>query len=156
MSTNAPTECPFCDERGARHEVHAHIVTAHPERLETGHDEQSGRMHYRVACPVCEDSYEHRVKPRSRDADFLETFAAEIRMVGFDMLLNHMEAAHGEQQAPESAQEADEPMPAVGPGGGRGRPGQAGIPQPPGMGGDAHNHLPGPPAIKKTATNGRS
>lgn len=127
------TRCPYCGEEGTRQEVHLHLVRAHGDELETWTDAETGRMHYRVACPVCGDAYEHRVKPRSRDTGFLERFADEIRMVGFDMLLNHVEAAH------ESS--ADEPEPAVeptalpeaGPGGGRGRPGTAGVPLPPGM-----------------------
>ncbi|MFP5361856.1 MAG: hypothetical protein ACLGI5_03915 [Thermoleophilia bacterium] len=73
------------------------MVDAHPERVEMWTDETTGRMRYRVACPCCGADYEHRVKPRSRDPSFLTTFAAEVRMVGFDMLLNHMTAEHGEE-----------------------------------------------------------
>lgn len=93
----AVTRCPYCSERGARTEVHRHMVDVHPERVETWKDETTGRMRYRVACPRCGADYEHRVKPRSRDPSFLTTFATEVRMVGFDMLLNHMTAEHGEE-----------------------------------------------------------
>ncbi|HET9719645.1 MAG TPA: hypothetical protein VFP55_06175 [Solirubrobacteraceae bacterium] len=92
----------------------------------------SGRMRYRITCPICQEAHEARVKPRSHDREFLDHFAREIRLVAFDMLLNHCEAEHGpvaeaEPAAPRSA------LPAAGPGGGRGRPGAEGVPLPPGM-----------------------
>lgn len=90
------TACPFCAESGDRMHVHRHLVDAHPERIETWTDANTGRMRYRVECPRCGADYEHRVKPRSKDPTFLETFATEVRMVGFDMLLNHMTAEHEE------------------------------------------------------------
>lgn len=93
----AVTRCPYCSAGGTRTEVHRHMVDVHPERVETWTDEKTGRMRYRVVCPRCGDDYEHRVKPRSRDPSFLTTFATEVRMVGFDMLLNHMTAEHGEE-----------------------------------------------------------
>lgn len=123
--------CPFCDLEAGRPEVHAHMVGAHAERMEAWRDAASGRMHYRVECPVCGDHYERRIKPRSRDARFLEEFAGEVRMVAFDMLLNHVEAEHG-QTAGDPAP-AGEARPAAGPAGGRGRPGGPGVPLPPGM-----------------------
>jgi hypothetical protein len=54
----------------------------------------SGRRRYRVTCPVCGECHEARIKPRSKDPAFLETFAREIRMVAFDMLINHLEVEH--------------------------------------------------------------
>lgn len=91
------TACPFCSERGVRTDVHRHMVDAHPEQIETWTDATTGRMRYRIVCPHCGADYEHRVKPRSKDPAFLTTFATEVRMVGFDMLLNHMTAEHGEE-----------------------------------------------------------
>jgi hypothetical protein len=95
-------------------------------------DARSAKMHYRVGCPLCEQAHEARVKPRSHDPEFLTTWSREIRMVAFDMLLNHLEAEHdalgaGEPRPPRSA------LPVAGPGGGRGRPGAQGVPLPPGM-----------------------
>lgn len=92
----AVTACPFCPQRGARTDVHRHMVDSHPEQIEMWRDASTGRMRYRVVCPLCGADYEHRVKPRSTDAAFLQTFATEVRMVGFDMLLNHMTAEHEE------------------------------------------------------------
>lgn len=97
MAGQAPaavTRCPFCSHEGARTDVHRHMVDAHPERIEMWKDERTSRMRYRVVCPTCGADYEHRVKPRSTDPSFLETFATEVRLVGFDMLLNHMTAEH--------------------------------------------------------------
>lgn len=146
----AVTSCPYCGEAGTRQEVHLHLVGAHGHELETWTDAETGRMHYRIACPVCGDAYEHRVKPRSRDTSFLERFAHEIRMVGFDMLLNHVEAAH-DPSAGEAARDAEPAaLPEAGPGGGRGRPGTAGVPLPPGMEAEAPG-IPGhprPPAMQ--------
>jgi hypothetical protein len=85
--------CPLCDFEAGRGEVHAHLVGAHPDAVETWRIGAS-RMRYRVSCPVCGAEHEARVKPRSHDPDFLETFSREIRMVAFDMLLNHLEAEH--------------------------------------------------------------
>lgn len=124
--------CPFCELEAPRPEVHAHMVQTHADRMEAWRDAASGRMHYRVECPECGERYEKRIKPRSRDPRFLEEFAGEVRMVAFDMLLNHVEAEHGD--GAEALDEAEEALPAAGPGGGRGRPGAPGVPLPPGMG----------------------
>lgn len=85
--------CPLCEYDGPRVDVHAHLVEAHPDAVETWRVGAS-RMRYRVTCPICGAAHEARVKPRSQDPEFLETFAREIRMVAFDMLLNHQEAEH--------------------------------------------------------------
>lgn len=85
--------CPLCEYEGPRGELHAHLVEAHPDGVETW-KVGSGRMRYQVTCPLCGVSHEARVKPRSTDPNFLTTFAREIRMVAFDMLLNHLQAEH--------------------------------------------------------------
>jgi hypothetical protein len=144
------TRCPFCNHEGRRGEVHAHLVAEHPEQVQTWAQAASGRMRYRVACPLCGAEHEARVKPRSLDPNFLEGFAREIRLVAFDMLLCHLEAEHaegaladGQRQEAEAedrhggpVREAPAPpnrLPPAGPGGGRGRPGADGVPLPPGM-----------------------
>lgn len=90
------TSCPFCEREGPRGDIHRHLVDDHPGEIEMWTEARTGRMRYRVVCPRCGADYEHRVKPRSTDRDFLTTFATEVRMVGFDMLLNHMTAEHEE------------------------------------------------------------
>jgi hypothetical protein len=126
------TACPVCEFEGGRSAVHAHLAEAHPEAVEMWSEAATGRMRYRVVCPLCAQAHEARVKPRSHDPEFLSRFAHEIRLVGSDMLLNHIEAEHEEPRAAPSPQ-APERLPAAGPGGGRGRPGAEGVPMPPGM-----------------------
>jgi hypothetical protein len=55
-------------------------------------------MFYRLNCPSCDLKIEKTVKPRVNDPRFLEEFGREIRLVAFDMLLNHMEVNHGPPQ----------------------------------------------------------
>ncbi len=124
--------CPLCEYDGARGEVHAHLADKHPDAVEMWTEAATGRMRYRIACPECEQAHEARVKPRSNDPAFLETFAHEIRLVAFDMLLNHVEAEHRPLPDGESLP-LHASLPAAGPGGGRGRPGAQGVPLPPGM-----------------------
>ncbi len=125
--------CPLCGAFDAtRGEVHAHLAAEHGDAVETWTDAASGRMHYRVECPECHDAHEARVKPRSHDPAFLETFAHEIRLVAFDMLLNHLEGEHDALPAGE-ARPLRTSLPPAGPAGGRGRPGAHGVPLPPGM-----------------------
>jgi len=125
--------CPLCRYEGTRGALHAHLADEHRDAVEMWKDAASGKMRYRVTCPLCEEAHEARVKPRSHDPAFLETFAHEIRLVAFDMLLNHLEGEHdalptlAEQASPGSS------LPPAGPGGGRGRPGADGVPLPPGM-----------------------
>jgi hypothetical protein len=40
------------------------------------------------------------IKPRSRDPRFIEEFQREIRLVAFDMLVNHLIAEHEEAETP--------------------------------------------------------
>jgi hypothetical protein len=89
--------CPFCDQMGGRSELHAHMVQAHKDRLQTRH--QGERMFFDVNCPVCSEGMTREVNPRGRDQAFLEKFADEIRMVGYDLLLYHWET-HEESGAP--------------------------------------------------------
>jgi hypothetical protein len=124
--------CPLCEFRGTRTDVHAHLVDEHPEAVEMWTDAETGKRRYRIACPQCDAAHEAQVKPRSHDPAFLQTFAREIRMVAFDMLLAHLVAEHGTASAGEPA-DARSSLPLAGPGGGRGRPGLQGVPLPPGM-----------------------
>lgn len=86
--------CPWCDFDGGPRALHAHLGEEHPEQVvfETRGDSRW----YGVTCPVCLDSYEHIVKPRSRDPGFVAEFQREIRLVAFDMLVNHLLAEHEE------------------------------------------------------------
>jgi hypothetical protein len=86
--------CPLCEYEASRGEVHRHLTDDHADTVEMWTDAASGKMRYRVECPVCRGAHEARVKPRSHDPAFMTTFAREIRLVAFDMLLNHLQAEH--------------------------------------------------------------
>ena len=82
--------CPFCVVDGTRPQLHAHMLAAHPDRLETRR-EGGGRMFFEVNCPACPEGITREVNPRGRDPRFIDEFAEEIRLVGFDLLLYHWE-----------------------------------------------------------------
>lgn len=86
--------CPWCAFEGPPRGLHAHLAETHSEGV--AFTEKQGRVFYSVSCPICGSGYEHAVKPRSRDATFLEEYRREIRLVGFDMLVNHLIAEHGQ------------------------------------------------------------
>ena len=89
-------KCPFCSEVGTRHELHAHLVGSHKDSLQTRHE--GDRMFFDVNCPLCSEGITREVNPRGRDQAFLDKFADEIRMVGYDLLLYHWET-HDESLA---------------------------------------------------------
>jgi hypothetical protein len=65
------------------------MLTEHRDRLVTKVEE--GRTFMEVSCPICPEGMSQEVNPRGRDTEFLDKFADEIRMVGFDLLLYHWE-----------------------------------------------------------------
>jgi hypothetical protein len=69
-------------------------VEEHEELVHMGFEEDRARMFYRIDCPECALKIEKTVKPRMKDPGFLQEFEREIKLVAFDMLLNHMEALH--------------------------------------------------------------
>lgn len=88
--------CPFCETAGTRPQLHAHMLAEHGNRLETRREGE--RMYFEVNCPVCPEGITREVNPRGRDPHFIERFADEIRLVGFDLLLYHWET-HAEAGA---------------------------------------------------------
>jgi hypothetical protein len=86
--------CPWCSFSGTPRGLHAHLGEAHPEGVRF--EERMGRSFYALTCPVCGDGYEHQIKPRGRDPTFVAQYQAQIRLVAFDMLVNHLMAEHGE------------------------------------------------------------
>jgi hypothetical protein len=86
--------CPLCSFAGPPRALHAHLGDAHPDLVRF--EERAGRSFYAITCPVCGEGYEHQIKPRGRDAGFVEEFAAQIRLVAFDMLVSHLMGEHGE------------------------------------------------------------
>ena len=74
--------------------LHRHLGEAHLDKVTTERDEATGKMKYIVGCPACGLKYQHTVKPRYKDAHFLEEYQAEIALVAFDQLLYHLEEKH--------------------------------------------------------------
>ncbi|MEX0665788.1 MAG: hypothetical protein WD598_13610 [Acidimicrobiia bacterium] len=87
-------QCPWCDFEGTPRALHAHLGEEHPERVRF--EERGPSRFYGIDCPICDEGYEHVVKPRLRDPGFMEEFQREIRLVAFDMLVNHLLAEHTE------------------------------------------------------------
>lgn len=84
--------CPWCSFEDQPRIVHEHLADTHPEQVRF--EERGERMVYAIECPVCAAGYEKAIKPRSRDPAFIEEYEHEIRLVGFDMLINHLLAEH--------------------------------------------------------------
>ena len=84
--------CPFCAFEGRPRSLHAHLGEQHPDAIRF--EEKGGRTFYALACPICGDGYEREIKPRGRDPDFVEEFSAQIRLVAFDTLVNHLLGEH--------------------------------------------------------------
>ncbi|HVE27103.1 MAG TPA: hypothetical protein VNC22_16970 [Sporichthya sp.] len=86
--------CPYCTE-GAElelRELHAHLATEHAAQIVT--EEAGDRLVYVVTCPQCGAQYRKPIKKGVADPGFAEEFAGQIRLVAFDMLLNHLLAEH--------------------------------------------------------------
>jgi hypothetical protein len=77
--------------------MHAHLTDGHGGQVRTWATEASGRRYFELACPDCEESFRHEVKPRLRDPNFLDEYAREIRVVAFDQFLYHRQLAHEEE-----------------------------------------------------------
>ncbi len=84
--------CPFCPFEAPPRMLHAHLGEQHPEAIRF--EEQGGRSFYALTCPICGDGYEREIKPRGRDPGFVDEFSAQIRLVAFDMLVNHLLGEH--------------------------------------------------------------
>lgn len=89
--------CPFCDEQLSRRQLHAHLSQAHPEQVQTVR--RADRQLYQVSCPYCGAEYSQRIKKAAGDESFVAEFEQQIRMVAFDMLINHLLVEHETQPA---------------------------------------------------------
>jgi hypothetical protein len=97
--------CPFCAFEGSPRLLHAHLGEQHPEAIRF--EDKGGRSFYALTCPVCGDGYEREIKPRGRDPGFVDEYSAQIRLVAFDMLVNHLLGEHEEVELPDD--DDDEP-----------------------------------------------
>ena len=78
-------------------ETHAHLGGEHADRVRTYRDERRDSVHFAIDCPFCDEGLDRVVKPRGREPEFVEEFRREITLVGFDLLLYHLHAAHAER-----------------------------------------------------------
>ncbi|MST31807.1 hypothetical protein GHK86_03565 [Acidimicrobiaceae bacterium USS-CC1] len=85
--------CPWCDFEGPLRPLHAHLAVSHPEQVRFEDRSGGDRQVYAVACPICGAGYEQTIKPRHAP-DFVDEYRREIRLVAFDMLLNHLVGEH--------------------------------------------------------------
>ncbi len=86
--------CPWCSYVGTPRALHAHLGDAHPDGVRfEGH---GMRQRYAVTCPYCDAGYEQLIKPGLDDPEFLEEYRREIRLVAFDMLVNHFLVEHAD------------------------------------------------------------
>ena len=97
--------CPFCAYEESPRMLHAHLGQEHPEAVRF--EERGERSFYALTCPICGDGYEREIKPRGRDPGFVDEFSAQIRLVAFDMLVNHLIGEHEDVAVP-----VDDPEPA--------------------------------------------
>jgi hypothetical protein len=85
--------------------LHAHLAEAHGDQV--AFEQRETKIFYGIDCPVCGDGYSHEINPRGRDPGFLTEFRAQISLVAFDMLVNHLLVEHDEA-ASAGAGEGDE------------------------------------------------
>lgn len=89
--------CPFCAETGPDEDrsirrLHAHLADQHADRVRF--DDLGERSAYAVVCPYCEEQYRQPMRKSAGDAEFLREHGRQIRLVAFDMLINHLLAEH--------------------------------------------------------------
>ena len=102
--------CPFCSFEGSPRTLHAHLGERHPEAIRV--EDRGDKRFYSLDCPICGDGYEREIKPRGRDPGFVEEFSAQIRLVAFDMLVNHLLGEHENLDLPDEPEE-EAPAPDV-------------------------------------------
>jgi hypothetical protein len=91
--------------------LHAHLGDQHVDAVRF--EEKGGRSFYALSCPICGDGYEREIKPRGRDPGFVDEFSAQIRLVAFDMLVNHLLGEHEDLELPSDDEtDADPEQPA--------------------------------------------
>lgn len=94
-------KCPWCEQDHPPRTLHAHLTDAHADAVRTYGREE--RQFYQVRCPYCGAEYTQRIKKASGDEGFVVEFERQIRMVAFDMLINHVLAEHEAQPEHEPA-----------------------------------------------------
>ncbi|WP_276957448.1 hypothetical protein [Ferrimicrobium acidiphilum] len=85
--------CPACEAMQLGYEgMHRHLIEIHSALVEiiaTG-----SRPSYCVKCPLCDDVYRQAIKRGHPDAGFVQEFELDIRLVGMDILVQHLIGEH--------------------------------------------------------------
>lgn len=89
--------CPWCPYEAPVRGLHAHLARDHGDRIRVF--ARDDRQFYEVVCPYCGQSYDQRIKKAGPDDAFVTEFEQQIRMVAFDMLINHLLVEHEPQPA---------------------------------------------------------
>lgn len=92
MSTVQELRCPFGDFSGGYLGLHQHLNSEHPQCV--AFVARGSRHYYEVHCPSCELVYSQAIKSGQVDDEFVEEFQAEIRLVGSDILVQHLIGEH--------------------------------------------------------------
>jgi len=88
-------KCALCaDAQGNYQVLHSHLLQAHADQVVI--EEEGTRRYYRVVCPLCEESYRQAIKSGHAGQPFVEEFEKDIRLVGSDILLQHLIGEHPE------------------------------------------------------------
>jgi hypothetical protein len=88
--------CPYCSVELGIRALHAHLVEDHAERIES--EPYGDSTAYVVTCPLCGEHYRKVMRKSGKVAGFVDEFDRHIRLVAFDMLINHLLAEHESQQ----------------------------------------------------------
>ncbi len=85
--------CAVCEGvRGDYQALHAHLLQSHAEQVVI--EQEGTRRYYRVVCPLCQESYRQALKSGHAGQPFVEEFEEDIRLVGSDILLQHLIGEH--------------------------------------------------------------
>ncbi|MHB8191231.1 MAG: hypothetical protein ACYDHP_12600 [Ferrimicrobium sp.] len=90
--TTVVLTCPGCGFNAGYQGLHEHIARGHASWIVI--ESESVSRCYELVCPVCGESYRQAIKPGYRDDAFVGEFETEIRLVGADMLLQHLIGEH--------------------------------------------------------------
>jgi len=100
-------ECPTCDEASLGYEsLHRHLIARHPELVAIV--AKGSRPSYRVNCPLCEEVYVQAIKRGHPEDGFIEEFEVDIRLVGMDILVQHLIGEHPNEVGYHREEEKDE------------------------------------------------
>jgi phage terminase large subunit GpA-like protein len=88
--------CPYCDTELGPRALHAHLVDEHGDRVES--EPYGDQTAYVVTCPRCGERYRKVMRKSGKVSGFVDEFDHPIRMVAFDMLINHLLAEHESTQ----------------------------------------------------------